>query len=65
MSMKNGTICTYCGRRMTMHPSGICSQCRRLSCTKPCKAVKLVAIYMMVFAPHAAAKQSRKKQNAI
>ena len=37
MSMKNGTICTYCGRRMTMHPSGICSQCRRLSCTKPCK----------------------------
>ena len=20
-----------------MHPSGICSQCRRLSCTKPCK----------------------------
>ena len=37
MSMKNGTICTYCGKRMTMHPSGICSQCRRLSCTKPCK----------------------------
>lgn len=22
---------------MTKHPSGICSQCRRLSCTKPCK----------------------------
>ena len=37
MSMKNGTISTYCGKRMTMHPSGICSQCRRLSCTKPCK----------------------------
>lgn len=36
MSMKNGTICTYCGKRMTMHPGGICSQCRRLSCTKPC-----------------------------
>ena len=37
MSMKNGTICTYCGRRMTMHPSGICSQCCRLRCTKPCR----------------------------
>lgn len=37
MPLKNGTICTRCGKLMTKHPSGICSQCRRLSCTKPCK----------------------------
>lgn len=37
MPLKNGTICTHCGKLMTKHPSGICSQCRRLSCTKPCK----------------------------
>lgn len=37
MPLKNGTICTRCGKLMTKHPSGICSQCRRLSCTKPCR----------------------------
>ena len=36
MPLKSGTICTHCGKSMTKHPSGICSQCRRLSCTKPC-----------------------------
>ena len=37
MSMKNGTISTYCGRTRTLHPTGISSPSRRLSCTRPCK----------------------------
>lgn len=36
MALTYASVCTLCGARKTKHPSGICSQCRKLSCTEPC-----------------------------
>ena len=57
MSMKNGTICTYCGKVEFAANAGASAVPSRVMFV-----VKLVAIYMMVYAHPAAQKPKRSGQ---
>ena len=63
MPLKNGTICTRCGKLMTAAFAANAGASAAPNHVK--SAEKQGVICTTAFAAHAAAKQSRKKQNTI